>query len=162
MLNTKEVIVGNDIYTIECNGEMPISDALGCIYPPASQIRLRLVSPLNIIVPKRQVYRTLMHEIIHAIDRQTYSTSKVKEVIQCEHEDIVFDDTEIAIDLLANYVIDNLIDFIDNRVEIEEFTMYCQTLELKLVRLGLFFDLLMKTINQNQDLMIEFLDVFTE
>jgi len=162
MLETKEVIVGNDIYTIECNGEMPISDALGCIYPPASQIRLRLVSPLNIIVPKRQVYRTLMHEIIHAIDKQTYSTSKVKEICNCENEEIVFDDTEIAIELLSNYVIDNLVDFVDNRIDIEEFVMYCQTLELRLVRIPLFFDLLMKTINQNQELMIEFLDVFTE
>ena len=66
------------------------------------------------------------------------------------------------VDLLANYVIDNLIDFIDNRVDIEEFAMYCQTIELKLVRIQLFFDLLIKTINQNQDLMIEFLEVFTE
>lgn len=159
MLKASKVIVGKDVYTIECNGEMPLSDALGCIYPPASQIRLRLVSPLNIKIPTRQVYKTLMHEIIHAIDKQTFTTCNLKVI---DDNDMMIDDTEVAIELLANYVINHLERFIDNAIEFEELVMYCQSLELPLVRLQLFYDLLITVFAQNQELFMEFFETFNE
>jgi hypothetical protein len=159
LLNSNKVLIGKDIYTIECNGEMPLSDALGCIYPPASQIRLRLVSPLNIKIPTRQVYSTLMHEIIHAIDKQTFTTCNLKVI---DENDMMTDDTEVAIELLSNYVINNLERFIDNTVSLEEFAFYCQTMELELKRLAMFYDLLMLVFNQNQELFMEFFETFNE
>ena len=160
MIKTNKVTIGTDIYTIDYDGEMPITNALGCIAPATLEIRLRLIGPSNVMIPERQIMKTLMHEIVHAIDFNIHPFIINEKEDECEDYDN--DDSELAIDMFSDYIIDNLIGFIDDEISIEEFVEFCNITEIKIKRHYMFFEFIRRVFRDNVVLFNEFLDVFSK
>jgi len=149
MLTTKEVKIGTDIYTVNYDAEMSIMNAIGQISSCTEDIRIRRLAPNNTLIPDRQQYKTLLHEIIHGIDEVVYWCKEEKE-----------DEQEAAIELFTEYVIDYIKEWISDEIHIDDFVEYCEATEIEMKRHYLFYNMIRKVIVDNQELFLEYVEIF--
>jgi len=151
MLDIETIKIGTDIYNINYDAEMTMDNAIGQISGATCEIRIRKISPMNTPIPERQVFKTLMHEIIHAIDHIIFWN--------LEEDDR---EIEIAIELFSEFVIDNIDVFTSKTIEFEDFVEYCEMTEIKMKRHFMFFNMINRVIEDNVELFLMYLEEFGE
>lgn len=147
MLKTQTMKIGSDKYKINYDAEMVGSEVIGQICKVTGEIRLRLYSPANVIMPNTQLMKTLVHEVVHGIDFQTF-------FIQNE------EDTEIAVEMFANYIIDNLEKILLQELDLNDFNEFCELTQIDLKRMGLFLRLLDQVLEENPVFTDELMELF--
>jgi len=149
MLKVNEVKIGTDVYKINYDGEMTIDNAVGQISPATSEIRLRKIAPNNQPIPDKQLYKTLLHEIIHAIDFVVFWNLEEKQ-----------SESESGIELFAEFIVDNIENFVMKEITFDEFCQFCEMTELNIKRHFMFFNMILRVIEENQELFVEYVEIF--
>lgn len=152
MLKANKVSIGVDEYVIMHNTSMR-GTHLGSINPNSLEIRLREVGYDNSSIAKKTYYKVLMHEIVHGIDFNVLFVD--------EDKDKDYDEFENAIDLVAVYIIKHLRTLMEKREEcFSHFLEYVNACEFKSKRLELLFYGVLDFINDNPELVSEFLELY--
>lgn len=114
---------------------------------------MRKIGYDNYPIPKRMYYKVLMHEIVHGIDFYTFFVADDKE------KDL--EASEDTIDLVMVYILRNLPAIIENReVQFDDFSAYITACECNVKRTALLFYAILDFIDDNPELVQEFLEVY--
>lgn len=152
MIKTKKIIIGIDEYDILPNAEMG-GTHLGSINPYSCEIRLRETTYDNAPINKRMYFKVLMHEIVHGIDFNTFFVG------ESSKDDL--EASEDVIDLAAIFIIKNLRTIIEKREEFfDVFVEYAEICEYKIERLPLAYYGILDLIDDNPELIEEFLEAY--
>ena len=149
MIKTNQIKIGNTIYKITYDREIITSDTLGQISATFEEIRL-IDKFCNTELSDSKMYKVLLHEIIHGIDNIVFWNKESDEN----------DEFECAIELFTEYIIDNIDRFVYGDISFEEFAGYCASTELQMKRHQLFFDSILRVIDDNQGLFSEYIELF--
>lgn len=152
MVKVEEVKIGVDIYNIVKDAEMG-GTHLGSISQSHGLIKMREIGFDNKAIPKRMYLKVLMHEVVHGIDFNTFFVADDKE------ENL--DESENSIDLVTVYILRNLGKIVELREAIyEDFVGYIEACESNIVRVPLLFYGILDFIDDNPELVEEFLEVY--
>lgn len=153
MTKVEKIIIGIDEYTVHHNAVMG-GTHLGSINQSAGEIKMRELSYDNKPLSKRMYYKVLMHEIVHGIDFNTMFVAEEK-----EGDDIT--NAENCIDLVTVFILRNFSEFVENREAIfDNFADYIEACEYKMERLSLMFYAILDFIDDNPELVNEFLEIY--
>lgn len=134
------VIIGSKRYVINKSFDKKFSSKLlGDIDYNKLEIRIKYD------YPKQTVYDTLVHEIVHGIDKDVFFSGKKEEV---------------CIDLITVYVIENIKEFINNEVRLKDFKEYVNNCEEGIKRVKLLFKKIIQVVDINKELFNEVERVF--
>jgi len=152
MINTNEIKIGVDIYEVVKDAEMG-GTHLGSINQSHGLIKMREIGFDNRPIPKRMYMKVLMHEIVHGIDFNTFFV--------CEDKENDLDASEDAIDLVTVFILRNLDAIMQEReVVYQDFVEYMEATECNVKRLPLLFYGILDVIDDNPELIQEFLEVY--
>lgn len=151
MIEIENVKIGSDIYKIEYEAEVPNAEILACISQHKELIKMRKICPNNSCMSNRQIYKHLMHEIVHGLDYNTFFINEETE-----------QGLEIAVELFSNYLIENICEFIDGVISFDDFLTFCELSEIKMIRHRMLFNMINLLFAENKALFNNFLEIFTE
>lgn len=152
MLKTDKIKIGVDEYIVTHNADMG-GTHLGSINPSRGEIKMRMVTYDNFPISKRMYFKVLMHEIVHGLDFNVLFVGESAEEDLPGHED--------SIDLVSIYILRSLRNIIQNReAQYDDFVEYMTACETKARRLPLLFGAIIDLIDDNPELIEEFLEVF--
>lgn len=149
MIKTNKLIVSNDIYDIEFNSNLNSHEELGHFDPSNNSIKISGISYNNFPLSDRSIAKTLLHEIVHAID---YSICFINE----ENES----DMEAGTNLVTNFIINHLDEFIEGVYDYYYFHEFCMEAEIEVKRIRMFYDMIFKVIEDNQELFYEIWGIY--
>lgn len=136
----KHVIIGSKRYEINKSFDKKFSSKLlGDIDCNKLEIRI------NYDYPEQTVYDTLVHEIIHGIDKDVIFSGKKEEV---------------CIDLIKVYVIENIKEFINKEAMLKDFKEYVNDCNEGIKRVKLLFNKIVQVVDINKKLFNEIKRVF--
>ena len=152
MLKIEKIKIGIDEYKVIHDADMG-GTHLGCISESRGEIRMRKIGYDNFPITEKMYFKVLMHEIVHGFDFNVLFVGEKPNDDLPGHED--------TIDLVAIYIIRSLRSIIENREsQYDDFFEYMTACETKSRRLALLFGLIIEFIDDNPELIEQFLSVF--
>lgn len=149
--NIKSIKIGKLKYKIYLNKYID-DDLWGQIYFSKLQIRLKRYQE-NKKIKTKVVLHTLLHEAIHAIDRNIKFTKNSN-----DHEDSELQEDNT--DLFASYIIDNIEKLANKTLDFNHFKKYVDKCEIDINREEMTFEAIVQMLSDNNKLLDILMEVF--